>query len=109
MEIPSFNELTQHIVLDGDKMKLDDLLNQPIVVTGANLMDSKFINKGSGKCVKIQFYLESDSKQTKRVCFSGSSVLYDQIEEMLRKFQNENTPMIFRTTIRKIGNYYSLT
>ena len=40
MEIPSFNELTQHIVLDGDKIKLDDLLNQPIVVTGASLMDT---------------------------------------------------------------------
>ena len=109
MEIPSFNELTQHIVLDGDKIKLDDLLNQPIVVTGASLMDSKFTNKGSGKCVKIQLYLESDSKQTKRVCFSGSSVIYDQIEEMQRKFQSENAPMIFRATIRKIGNYYSLT
>ena len=44
MEIPSFNELTQHIVLDGDKIKLDDLLNQQIVVTGASLMDSKFTN-----------------------------------------------------------------
>ena len=63
MEIPSFNELTQHVVLEGDKIKLDDLLNQPIVVTGASLMDSKFTNKGSGKCVKIQPKATSDRKE----------------------------------------------
>lgn len=54
MDIPKFEDLTERVNLEGDKVKLDDLLNQPIVVTGALLTDSKYQNKGSGKCVKVQ-------------------------------------------------------
>lgn len=109
MDIPYFRDLTEHIALEGDKVKLDELLNKPIIVTGAFLTESKFRNKGSGKCVKIQFYLADDETETRKVCFSGSEVLYDQIEEMQNKFDESNSPILFRTTICKIGNYYSLT
>lgn len=109
MDIPKFEDLTERVNLEGDKVKLDDLLNQPIVVTGALLTDSKYQNKGSGKCVKVQFYMADDKDETKKIFFSGSSVLYDQIKEMQSKFEEDNAPMLFKTTLRKIGNYYSFT
>lgn len=109
MSIPKFSDLTDRISLEGDKVKLDELLNKPIIITGALLTESKFKNKGSGRCVKLQFYLEDDETETKKVCFSGSAVLYDQILEMQEKFDEMNSPILFKTTICKIGNYYSLT
>ena len=52
MEIPSFNELTQHIVLDGDKIKLDDLLNQPIIDNQKQQVIERRNNNGNGKISK---------------------------------------------------------
>ena len=109
MDIPNFSDLTEHVNLEGDKVKLDEIINKEIIVSGVFLTDSKFQNKGSGKCSKIQFYFADDETETKRICFSGSSVIYDQIKEMQGKFEENNAPILFRTTIRKIGNYYSFT
>lgn len=83
MDIPNFRNLTDHSILEGDKIKLEDLLNKPIVVTGSYLTNSKFADRGSGKCVKIQFYFEDDTSKSRRIFFSGSGVLYDQIKEMI--------------------------
>ena len=52
MEIPSFNELTQHIVLDDDKIKLDDLLNQPIIDKQKQQVIERRDNNGNGKISK---------------------------------------------------------
>lgn len=109
MDIPQFIDLTDHSILEGDKIKLEDVLNKSIVVTGSHLTNSKFADRGSGKCVKIQFYFEDDIGKSRRIFFSGSGVLYDQIKEMQERFDKNETPMLFRTTIRKIGNYYSMT
>lgn len=49
MDIPKFEDLTERVNLEGDKVKLDDLLNQPIVVTGALLTDSKYSNQRKDK------------------------------------------------------------
>lgn len=89
MDIPNFSDLTEHINLEGDKIKIDEILNKPIIVTGSYLSDSKFKNKGSGVCTKIQFYFADDKTETKRVVFSGSSVIYDQIVEMQNKFSDD--------------------
>ena len=106
--IPNFKDLTERAVLDGDKIKLDELLNKQIIVTGINLTKSKYADRGSGKCSKIQFYFP-DSDGERHICFSGSAVIYEQLEEMQTKFEKEGSPILFSTTICKIGNYYSLT
>jgi hypothetical protein len=81
--------------LDGNKMRIDDLLNQEILIIGYNLSRSKYQDTNY---VTIQF--ERDGNHY--VVFTGSQVVADQIEKY-----SENIP--FYATIRKINKYYTLT
>ena len=107
-EIPNFDTLVTHKALDGDKVRIDDLLNKPIVITGFQISTSKYKDKGCGFCVKAQFYEAGDEKQVRKVFFSGSSVLKDELEEVQKTLEKQNLPILFRATVKKVGNYYSL-
>ena len=63
MDIPKFNTLVEHTVLDGDKVKIDDLLNKVLVITGFSISTSKYKDKSSAFCVKVQFYYCDDDKK----------------------------------------------
>lgn len=90
-----FSEFSDENILDGDKMKIEDVLNVEILIIGSRLSKSKYLDK---RCLTIQFELENK----KFVLFTGSDVLINQIE----KYKNE---IPFSTTIRKINKYYSFT
>lgn len=90
-----FNEFAEEKILDGDKIKIDDILNQEIAIIGFRIKESKF---KSNKYLTLQILKD----EKKHVIFSGSSVLIDQLE----KYKNE---IPFLSTIRKINKYYSLT
>lgn len=109
MDIPKFSDLAEKITLDGEKVKMEDILNVPIVVTGYRITQSKYKSNGSEYCTKIQFYREDDPDETKYVFFTGSEVIREQIEEMDSKLEENELPKIFRTTVKKVGNYNSLT
>lgn len=87
--------------LDGDKVQIDLVLNQEIVVTGYKIKRSKYSGKNvSGKYLTVQFmYPERDQK---RVFFTGSDVLISQIE----KYASE---IPFLTVVKKIDRYYTFT
>ena len=108
-EIPEFDTLTTHKALDGDKVRIDDILNKPIVVTGFQVSTSKYRDRGSGVCVKVQFYEMEDKTQVRKVFFSGSSVLKDELEEAKQTLDSKDLPTMFKTTVKKVGNYYSLS
>lgn len=63
--------------LTGEKIKIDRVLNKPIVVHGYQLKDSKF-EKGNGKCLHIQIEMNGE----KRVVFTGSGVLMETIQKV---------------------------
>ena len=107
MDIPKFEDYSELKTLDGDKVKIDDILNKPIVVTGYTVMNSKYKNKSSEYCTKVQFYYTDDEKQERRVFFSGSMVIKDQIENIEKKLNEQDLPLLFQTTVKKVGNYYS--
>jgi hypothetical protein len=109
MDIPKFEDVAENKALDGDKVRIDDVLNSEIIVTGFHVSSSKYQNKGCSFCTKIQFYFANDEKQEKKVFFSGSSVIKDQAEEMEKKLQEKGMEYIFKTTVKKVGNYYSFT
>jgi len=90
-----FSEFSDEHILDGDKMKIDDVLNIEIKIIDSRLSKSKYIDK---KCLTIQFELNNE----KHVLFTGSEVLINLIE----KYKNE---IPFETTIRKINKYYTFT
>lgn len=107
-EIPNFSSLIDKKVLDGDKVRIDDLLNKEIIICNYNVTTSKFKDRGCGYCTKIQFYYADDKEEIKRVFFSGSSVIKDQIEEVAEKLKENNQPLLFKAMVKKLGKYYSL-
>lgn len=84
--------------LDGDKAKIDDIVNQPIVVTGYKVRNSRYSKNKSGEYLTLQFEIEGQ----KRVCFTGSDVLIDQTKKY-----GEHIP--FEAIIKKINRYYTFT
>ncbi|MBF0232295.1 MAG: hypothetical protein HQK65_04555 [Desulfamplus sp.] len=81
--------------IDGDKIKIEDILNKDIVVTDGRISKSKY---RSENCLTIQFNFLN--KQEKHIFFTGSSVLIDQYQTY-----KENIP--FQCQIRKINKYFS--
>jgi hypothetical protein len=85
-------------ILDGAKVRIDDVLNMELVVTGYTVRDSKFSKNKSGKYLTLQVQIDGE----KRVVFTGSDVLIGQLDRY-----GDNIP--FRATIKKIDKFYTLT
>ena len=84
-----------HVPLDGAKLKIADILNKEILVTGFRVKNSKY---NPSTCLTIQFILGDE----KHVAFTGSQVLLDQC-----KSYEAEIPFI--ATIKRIDRYYSFT
>lgn len=80
----------------GDKIKINRVLNMPIVVHDYRIDESKYPKNKSGKCLMLQIEYEEE----RRVLFTGSDVLIEQIE-LIKKEQ-----MPFKTTIVKNGDSF---
>jgi len=86
-------------VLECDKVKIDSILNREITITGYSIKKSRYGNNNSGKYLTLQY---EDDNGEKKVLFTGSDVLIEQME----KYANE---IPFITIIKKIDRYYTLT
>lgn len=85
--------------LEGNKIKLDDILGTEITIHGFTLAKSNFSKNNSGQYLTVQFSRTDGAKQ---VFFTGSDVLITQ----LQKYKCE---IPFMTTIKKINKYYTLS
>lgn len=81
--------------LEGDKCKIDDILNLEILLTAYRITKSK---KNEGDCLTLQF----EHNGQKRVIFTGSDVLRTQVERY-----KDNLPFI--TRIVKKDKYFTLS
>jgi len=90
---------TEEKPLDGDKIRIDEVLNCELIVCAYKIGKSKF-NDNKGMYVTLQIKLMNDDMP--RVIFTGSDV----IAEQCRKYDN-NIPFI--ATIKKINKYYTFT
>lgn len=70
--IPQIGSLVKDTALDGEKVRVDEILNKEIVVCGFKITASKYKDKGCGYCSKVQFYFVDDANKTRKVFFSGS-------------------------------------
>lgn len=86
--------------LEGEKMRIDDVINKEVIVCSYKISKSKFSENKAGRYVTIQLRFGQDDNP--RVVFTGSEVLAGQCE----KYQ-ENIPFV--TTIKKINKYYTFT
>lgn len=94
-----FSDFAQErLPLDGDKIRLDEVINRELLITGYSIKRSKYDKNNSGKCLTLQIELDQD----RRVVFTGSDVLIEQMEKY-----GDHVP--FLATIKKIDRYYTLT
>lgn len=95
-EYPKFSEFAKEsVALDGEKMKIKDILNQEILVLGHSIHRSKFKDENY---LTLQFELN----EKRSIIFTGSCVLMDQIEKYADKIP-------FLAVIRDFGKYYAFT
>lgn len=85
-----FNIKASSKSFEGDKIKIDRILNKQIIVEAFKIENSKY-EKGNGKCLHMQVIVDN----AKRVVFTGSASLM----EMVGKVPNDGFP--FQTTIIK--------
>lgn len=83
---------------EGDKIKIDRILNKKISVHDFKIEQSKY-EKGTGKCLYMQ--IEVDGQ--KRVLFTGSASLMDMIQQV------DKTNFPFETTIIKENERFQFT
>ena len=96
-DYPNFSDFVEEPKsLEGDKKKIEDILNQNILVINYKIRDSK--KKENTLYATIQFQIED----TKYIVFTGSRVLIDQ----LKKYKDK---IPFYTTVKKINKYYIFT
>lgn len=65
------------VSFEGDKVKMDRILNKQIIVEDFKIESSKY-DKGNGKCLYIQIMVDNN----KRVLFTGSGSLMDMIKQV---------------------------
>lgn len=91
-----FSDFADEDVLDGDKIKITDVLNQQVKVINYAIRDSRYSKNKSGKYLTLQIEHNKD----RHVIFTGSDVLIDQIQKYCNKIP-------FLATIRKVKRYYT--
>jgi len=84
---------------EGDKISPESVLNKKIKVLGFKIQESKFKEKGNGKCLHLQIEMNEE----KRVLFTGSGYLMDTIQKV------EDTDFPFSTTIIKQNKRFEFT
>lgn len=84
--------------LDGEKRRLDELLNMELVVIGERIRESKYKEEGRRRYMTLQVDIDGD----RYVAFTGSEVLINQIEKY-----RDHIPFV--TTIKKVDRYYTFT
>ncbi len=92
---PKFSDFAEDMRLfEGTKKKIDDILNQEILVMDFKIKESK---KRQGTSYATIQFRQGDACH---IIFTGSEVIIDQINKY-----KENLP--FYTTIKKIDKYYT--
>jgi len=84
--------------LEGEKIKIDDILNQDIEILQYRLLDSKYPKSDSSQCLTIQFRINGKVM----IFFTGSNVLIKQMKKY-----GDKCP--FFAKIIKVNRYYSLS
>lgn len=84
---------------EGEKIRIDKILNKQIVVEDFKTAESKYQDKGTGKLLTLQIVVDN----TRRVVFTGSLNLM----EMIQKVPKNKMP--FTTTIVRENERFEFT
>lgn len=96
-DYPDFGDFAEETKpFDGDKKKIEDILNQSILIIDFKIKSSK--QKQGTRYATIQFKID----EINYIIFTGSGVLMDQ----LKKYKDK---LPFHTKIKKIDKYYTFS
>lgn len=87
---------TEEKRLDGDKVKIDEILGKEITILAFRILPSK--HNIANDYLILQFSINDENK----VLFTGSKVLQDQLE----RYKDQ---LPFMATIIKPGKFYTLS
>ncbi len=90
-----FSDFADDKILDGEKIRIGDILGKEIAVLDYKIRNSRY-EKGNGNYLIIQVELDRE----KRVIFTGSCILFAQLEKYKDKLP-------FVAEIIKNGTYYT--
>lgn len=85
-------------VITGDKIKIENILDKEIELTGYKITDSKYQKNDGDKLLTLQFRLDGEDK----IVFTGSGVLMEQVE----KYKDE---IPFMAKIIKVNKFYTFS
>lgn len=83
--------------LEGEKIPIDSVLNTELKVTGYRINKTKYNRNGGEQCLTLEVEIDG----VKRVIFTGSGVLIDQVTKYA-----DQIPYV--ASIVKINKYYRL-
>ena len=100
MEKPyhQFKDFSDEKSLEGEKLKLDDILNKEILIKDFDLKKSAYSKNETGLYLTLQFEVEGETN----ILFTGSDVL-------IRQLQKYKQQLPFYATLKKIKRYYTLS
>jgi len=84
---------------EGDKIKIDRILNKEIIVKRHRIDTSKYKDKSNGRCLVLEIEVDGQN----RIVFTGSTVL----QELIQKVPESGFP--FRTKIVKDNERFEFT
>jgi|LSQX01.2.fsa_nt_gb hypothetical protein len=88
--------------LEGEKTKLDDVINKRVIIHGFKISKSKYRDNRAADGQYLTIQLCEEGSEDMMVIFTGSSVLRDQCQQ----YEDQ---MPFATIIKKINQYYTFT
>lgn len=88
----------KEVGLEGDKIRISEILNKEIYVLAYRIGQSKAVN--GKRCLQIQYEIGEDGKHY--ISFTNSEVLMRQIQEYEKELP-------FETIIVKRGSYYTFS
>lgn len=94
---PKFSDFAdEETALEGEKKKIEEILNTEILVIGFRIGKSKHYKD------KTLLTLQFENGGAKHIIFTGSIVLIKQSQ----KYEDK---MPFFTTVKKVNSYYTMT
>lgn len=102
MNVHSFSEFAEdEQVFDGAKERIENILNKEIIILKFKVSESKYKDSNSKTCATMQF-VEVGKENERKIVFTGSNVII----ELLQKYKEQ---LPFKTVIKKIDRFYTLT
>lgn len=95
-----FSDFAETNALEGERMKIDDVLGKDIIISGIRIGKSKYNRNSTGKYLTIQYKFKDGDKLY--ISFTGSDVLISLSEKHIKQIP-------FETKIIKIDRYYTFS